>query len=209
MGSLDTGQGTAGSPTREHLSGRHGDARFTANIAPQIPLLMSVARGYVYNPRDAEDLVQETLLKAYKGFHSLRDSSNTKSWLLQILRRTWIDHYRANQRRPLEVLSGNFTDPVVCDGISYATQVSPSAETDVLSAKLGEDLSCAFRSLTESLSIAVYYADVEGLSYDEIASILNIPVGTVMSRIHRGRKRLREQLADSPMKVRKGRPMPA
>lgn len=183
-------------PFPEVLTKPTMDARFVGDVSPFIHLLERAARRYTRDSRDAEDLVQETLLKAYRGIRSFRQGSNMKAWLFQILKRTWIDEYRAARRRPSEVLTEQFSDSGFFGG-RYPTHVSPSAETDLLDANLKELVHHAFRGLAEPLRLVVYYADVEGRSCSEIAGILNIPMGTVMSRRYRGRQWLRARLSDT------------
>jgi len=154
-------------------------------------VLACSARRHASSPRDAEDLFQETLIKAYLGFPAFGEGSNIKAWLFQIMKRTAIDVYRAAQRRPAEVLTGQIGDSF---GVLHASGVSPSAEIEMLDARLDDDLREALCSLTEPLRIVVYYAALEGRTYGDIATILDLPVGTVTSRIHRARQRLRAQL---------------
>lgn len=191
-----TGMATKSTPVGSSTEGpaeAEITARFIDDVSPYLQVLAGVARRYARNPRDAEDLVQETLLKAYMSFHSFREGTNLKAWLFQIMRRTWIDAHRAAQRRPVEVLTEQFTDSVFVSG--HSALVSASAETELLRANLGEGVRQALFGLAEPLRIVIFYADIEGRTYRDIATLLNIPLGTVMSRIHRGRQRLRAQLS--------------
>ena len=197
MSSADTRSAVAdpsvsGAPSKHQI-----DARFVGDVSPFMHSLACAARRYVHNPRDAEDLVQETLLKAYIAFHSFRAGSNMKAWLFQIMQRTWIDDYRATRRRPQEVLTERFTDSFLFRRAGYVPHASYSADTDMLEAELGEELREALRSLAEPLRLVVYYADVEGRTHSDIAVILDIPSGTVTSRIYRARRRLRAQLTEA------------
>lgn len=149
------------------------------------------------NPRDAEDLVQETLLKAYLGFASFREGSNIKAWLFQIMKRTAIDVYRSSQRRPTEVFSGQIAEPSAFFGTWHPSRLGASAEIEMIDGTIGDELYSALRELTEPLRIVMYYAAIEGRTYTDIGRILGLPIGTVMSRIHRARKRLRVQLAEA------------
>ncbi|MET0474473.1 MAG: sigma-70 family RNA polymerase sigma factor [Mycobacterium sp.] len=142
---------------------------------------------------DAEDLVQETILKAFVSYGSFHEGSNLKAWLYRIMVNTWVDSYRTAQRRPSEQLSGDMTDEQLTAGGIRAPRARQSAEVEVLSA-LPDAAVLALRDLPDDLRDAVFYADVEGYRNTEIATILNIPVGTVGSRLHRGRKTLREVL---------------
>lgn len=173
------------------------DARFVENVSPHLNLLACSASRHASNPRDAEDLFQETLLKAYVGFASFREGSNIKAWLFQIMKRTAIDVYRAAQRRPTELLAGQTAESFAFGGMRNPSRAMPSAEIEMFDATIGDELRQAICDLTEPLRIVVYYAAIEGRTYSDIATILGVPTGTVMSRIHRARERLRAQLADA------------
>jgi RNA polymerase sigma factor (sigma-70 family) len=165
------------------MSGSDADlaTRFAREVEPLFDVLMRGARRLTRSNADAEDLLQDTLLHAYKGFHTFQQNSNIKAWLFRILYNRWVSTYRSKQSRPLEVLTDEITerDPAV------------SAETEVLDALPDNDIKAAMDALPEGFRAAVYYADVQGYTYAETAAILNIPHGTVMSRASRGRKRLR------------------
>jgi RNA polymerase sigma-70 factor (ECF subfamily) len=168
-------------------------ARFESEVQPLIRSLHRGARRLTPNAADAEDLVQDTLMYAYIGFRTFRPGTNLQAWLFRILKNQSINTYRMKQRRPDELLAGDFTDPV-----SRATTGDAgwhSAEHEALQAFPDTDITAALAQLSDGLRAAVYYADVEGLPYREIAEILNVPLGTVMSRVHRGRSQLRESLA--------------
>lgn len=171
-------------------------ARFERDALPLLDQLYGVARKYARSAADAEDLVQETMLKAYASFHTFEDGTNIRAWLFRILTNTWINSYRAAQRRPDEVLADTVTDAQLAAVAARSTVELASAELAALEA-LGDDEVChAVQSLPEFQRIVLYYADVVGFRYKEIAEILQIPVGTVMSRLHRGRRELRGLLAE-------------
>src|SRR5882757_2479354 len=164
-------------------------ALFIRDVLPLVDQLYRAALRYTRIPTDAEDLVQETMAKAYAGFHSFRAGTNLRAWLFRILTNTWISSYRTAQRRPDEVLAADVTDV----RLSAAT---PSAELAALEAMVDEDVRDALQALPEAQRLVVYYADVEGFRYKEIAAIMDMPLGTVMSRLHRGRKNLRALLIE-------------
>jgi RNA polymerase sigma-70 factor (ECF subfamily) len=165
-------------------------ARFVEDVLPLVDQLYSAARRYTRSNADAEDLVQETIVKAYAGFHRFTAGTNVRAWLFRILTNTWISSYRTAQRRPDEVLAGDVTEV-------WPTAVkNPSAELAVLETMGDDDVRDALQALPEVQRLVVYYADVEGFRYKEIAAILDMPLGTVMSRLHRGRKNLRALLID-------------
>ena len=164
-------------------------ALFTRDALPLVDQLYRAALRYTYTPADAEDLVQETMAKAYAGFHSFTAGSNLRAWLFRIMTNTWISSYRTAQRRPDEMLTADLTDV----RLSAAT---PSAELAALDAMGDDEVRDALQALPEGQRLVVYYADVEGFRYKEIAAILDMPLGTVMSRLHRGRKYLRALLID-------------
>jgi len=165
------------------MSGSDADlaTRFAREVEPLFDVLMRGARRLTRSNADAEDLLQDTLLHAYMGFHTFQQNSNIKAWLFRILYNRWVSTYRSKQSRPLEVLTDEITerDPAV------------SAEAEVLDALPDNDIKAAMDALPEGFRTAVYCADVQGYTYAETAAILNIPHGTVMSRASRGRKRLR------------------
>ena len=163
-------------------------ARFVRDVLPLVDQLYRAALRYTRRPADAEDLVQETMVKAYAGFHGFSDGTNVRAWLFRILTNTWISSYRSAQRRVDEVLSGDVAE------VWPAGARNPSAELAVLVAMGDEDVRDALQALPEGQRLVVYYADVEGFRYKEIAEILDVPLGTVMSRLHRGRANLRRLL---------------
>ena len=165
-------------------------ARFERDVLPLADQLYRAARRYTHSAADAEDLVQETMVKAYAGFHTFTVGTNIRAWLFRILTNTWITSYRTAQRRPDEVLAADVTD------MRPSASQSQSAELAVLEAMGDEDVRDALQALPEHQRLVVYYADVEGFRYKEIAAIVDTPLGTVMSRLHRGRTNLRTLLVD-------------
>ena len=161
-----------------------------------MPSLYAAALRMTRNPADAEDLVQETYLKAYRGFHGFEQGTNLKAWLYRILTNTYINTYRAKKRRPDESDLEDVEDLYLyrrLGGLEAAT-MGRSAEDQLLDTYTDEEVKAALESLPEQFRMAVLLADVEGFAYKEIAEILDIPIGTVMSRLHRGRKGLQKKL---------------
>jgi RNA polymerase sigma-70 factor (ECF subfamily) len=173
-------------------------ARFADQAMEHMPSLYSAALRMTRNPADAEDLVQETYLKAYRGFGSFEEGTNLKAWLYRILTNTFINRYRAAKRRPDETDLEEVEDFYLyrrLGGLESA-RASRSAEDELLDYFTESEVRDAVESLPEQFRLAVLLADVEGFSYKEIAEILDIPMGTVMSRLHRGRKALQKRLYD-------------
>ena len=168
-------------------------SRFEADALPLLSNLYTAAYRLTRNAADAEDLVQETFLRAYRGFHQFEPGTNLKAWIYRILTNTFINSYRKKQREPQTV-----SDDEVEDWYLYSKMVEdgaePSAEASVLESLPDEDVQEALSSLPEPFRIAVLLADVEGFSYKEIAEITEVPIGTVMSRLHRGRRALEKRL---------------
>ena len=157
--------------------------------------LYSAALRYTKNPEDARDLVQDTYLKAFTSFHQFEEGTNLRAWLYRVLTTTFINSYRKKQRQPL--LSNNeIEDWQVAKAQSHTSDQGKSAEVEALEALPDSDIKRALQELPEEFRMVVYFADVEGFAYKEIAEILGVPAGTVMSRLHRGRKQLREKLTD-------------
>jgi len=169
--------------------------RFERDVVPLLDPLFGGAMRLTGNMPDAEDLLQETMLHAYRGFYGFRDGTNLKAWLFRIMHNTWINQYRKKSRRPVEVSIEKYEDRVPSADALGASAVLRSAEVAVLEKLPNREITEALMSLPEAQRIAVYYADVEGLSYKAIAEIMGSSVGTVMSRLHRGRQRLRVALA--------------
>ncbi|WP_441963780.1 sigma-70 family RNA polymerase sigma factor [Mycolicibacterium houstonense] len=172
-------------------------ARFERDALPLVDQLYAVARRYTRNALDAEDLVQETMLKAYSSFHTYQDGTNIRAWLFRILSNTWINSYRTAQRRPQEVFAEALTDSQLAEVAQRYPLGVASAELAALESMGDEEVRRAMRALPEPQGIVVYYADVMGFRYKEIAEIVNVPVGTVMSRLHRGRRNLRALLVNA------------
>jgi RNA polymerase sigma-70 factor (ECF subfamily) len=163
--------------------------------------LYSAALRMTRNPADAEDLVQETYLKAYRAFGSFREGTNLKAWLYRILTNTFINSYRARKRRPEQTDIDDVEDLYLYRRLGglEAVNAGRSPEEEVLEHFTEAEVKDAVEALPEQFRIAVLLADVEGFSYKEIAEILDIPIGTVMSRLHRGRKALQKTLHDFGM----------
>lgn len=175
-----------------------GDPRdgFAEQALPMLDQLHRAAWRYTRNHADAEDLVQETMLKAYRSFGQFSRGTNIRAWLFCVMTTTWINRYRSMQRRPTEVLTGHLADLEFNPAVRQSSVASPSAELAALEA-LGDDrLRAALDALPEGQRTAILYVDVEGFRYAEVAVLLDIPVGTVMSRLHRGRRTLRRLLVD-------------
>ncbi len=168
--------------------------RFEREVLPLLPNLYGAALRLTRNPQDAEDLVQEAYLRAYRGFAGFREGTNLRAWMYRILTNTFINSYRKKQREPVTVaVTDDTSDWYLYDRIG-SSGAEPSAEAEVLDRIPDEDVQRALEELPEVFRMAVLLADVEGFSYKEIAEILDIPIGTVMSRLHRGRKALQRAL---------------
>ena len=167
--------------------------RFERDVLPLMPNLYTAALRLTRNPADAEDLVQETYLRAYRGFGGFKEGTNLKAWMYRILTNTFINSYRKKQREPVTVPGDDLEDWYLYDRLASGS-VEASAETTVLGSLPDEDVRAALDALPEGFRMAVWLADVEGFSYKEIAEILDIPIGTVMSRLHRGRRALEKAL---------------
>jgi len=170
-------------------------ARFERDAIPLLDQLYGGARRMTRNPADAEDLVQNTMLKAYTGFRSFRQGTHLQAWLFRIMHNTWISDYHKTRRRPIEQLSGQLTDwPQCADWQRFLG--CRAAEVEALEALPDSEIVEALHALPHSLRMTVYYAYVCGYPYKEVAEIMGIPIGTVMSRLHRARRRLRMLLSD-------------
>jgi RNA polymerase sigma-70 factor (ECF subfamily) len=172
--------------------------RFAEQAMEFMPSLYSAALRMTRNPADAEDLVQETYLKAYRGFGGFEQGTNLKAWLYRILTNTYINRYRQQKRRPDESDLDDVEDFYLyrrLGGLEEA-RASRSAEDELMDFFTETEVKDAVEALPEQFRLAVLLADVEGFSYKEIAEILDIPIGTVMSRLHRGRKALQKALYD-------------
>jgi len=171
-------------------------ATFVEQAMELMPSLYAAAMRMTRNPADAEDLVQETYLKAYRGFGGFQEGTNLKAWLYRILTNTFINQYRARKRRPEESELDEVEDLYLYRRLGglEAAQAGRSAEDELMDYFTDHEVKEAIESLPEQFRLAVLLADVEGFAYKEIAEILDIPIGTVMSRLHRGRKALQKKL---------------
>lgn len=185
-----TGGAVGGTLARAELN-----ARFERDALPFLDALYSAALRMTKNPENAEDLVQETYAKAFSSFHQFSEGTNLRAWLYRILTTTFINIYRKEQRRPL-ISDGEIEEWQIAEAATHTSDQGKSAEVEALEQLPDSDIKNALQELPEEFRLAVYFADVEGFSYKEVAEILNIPTGTVMSRLHRGRKLLRESLTD-------------
>ena len=188
-------------------------ARFERDALPHLDALYSAALKLTRSPAEAEDLVQDTFLKAFASFHQYSDGTNLRAWLYRIMTNTFINSYRKKQREPQQSNTDDVEDWQMARAEGHTSGGLRSAEAEALDRLADSDVTQALAALPEDFRMAVYYADVEGFAYKEIAEIMGTPVGTVMSRLHRGRKLLRSMLADYaadrgllPSEAKGGRP---
>jgi RNA polymerase sigma-70 factor (ECF subfamily) len=170
------------------------DERFEQDVVPFMSQLYPAALRMTRNHSDAEDLVQETFAKAYAAFHQFKPGTNLRAWLHRILANTFINTYRKKRREPIQDLGAEFSDDWQTGNDPLAPPAR-SAETEALERLADSDVLQALRDLPEEFRVAIYLADIEGYPYKQIAEMMGTPIGTVMSRLHRGRARLRAQLA--------------
>jgi RNA polymerase sigma-70 factor (ECF subfamily) len=172
------------------------NAEFTTEAMQYAQSLYSTALRMTRNQSDAEDLVQETYLKAFRSYGSFETGTNLKAWLFRILTNTFINTYRAKQRRPQESDLGSVEDLFLYKRLPSLAGLSESAEEQLLDLFPAAEVREAIENLPETFLLPMLLNDVEGFSYKEVAEILDIPIGTVMSRLHRGRKTMQEALYD-------------
>jgi RNA polymerase sigma-70 factor (ECF subfamily) len=170
------------------------DERFEQDVIPFMGQLYPAALRMTRNPADAEDLVQETFAKAYAAFHQFQPGTNLRAWLHRILSNTFINSYRKKRREPIQDLGIEFQEDWQV-GSDPLAPPARSAEAEALERLADSDILQALRKLPEEFRVAIYLADIEGYPYREIAQMMGTPIGTVMSRLHRGRAKLRQQLA--------------
>jgi len=180
---------------REKESAAERKKRFERDALQYMNQLYAAAMRYTKNSEDAQDLVQDTYAKAYTSFHQFEPGTNLKAWLYRVLTTTFINTYRKDQRRP-QTSDSELEDWQIAEASSHTSDQGKSTEDVVLENLPDSDIKNALAEIPEEFRMAVFLADVEGFSYKEIAEIVGVPAGTVMSRLHRGRKQLREKLTD-------------
>jgi len=181
-------------------------ARFEREVVPLHEVLFQHALRMCHNHADAEDLVQDTMVKAYSSFHSFVSDTNLKAWLYRIQTNTYIDGYRRKLRQPIQCSTNGITEQELAAHARRTSTGPVSAEDEALAALPDTEIMAAMQSLPDQFRAAVYYADVEGFRYQEIADIMGTSHGTVKSRLARGRQHLRRGLADAAHAGSRGRP---
>ena len=171
-------------------------ARFERDVIPLRAPLFRRAMRLTRNRADAENLLQDTMLSAYVGFHSFRENTNLNAWLHRILTNNYVNICRRQQRRPVVYSSAEITDHLLAANAAHSSTGLRSAEDEALDRLSDTEIQSAMKALPEQFRMAIYYADIQDLKYRDIAEIMHIPKGTVMSRLHRGRRQLRRLLGD-------------
>jgi RNA polymerase sigma-70 factor, ECF subfamily len=189
------GEGAADAEAPTELEPEDLHSLFEEQALPYMDQLYAAAMRMTRNPADAADLVQETFVKAYAAFRQFKQGTNLKAWLYRIQTNTFINSYRKKQRDPYQGTIDELEDWQLGNAVSATATTSRSAEAEAIDHLPDSAVKDALQSIPEDFRLAVYFADVEGFSYQEIADIMKTPVGTVMSRLHRGRRMLRELLA--------------
>ncbi|MBB6174057.1 RNA polymerase sigma-70 factor (ECF subfamily) [Nocardiopsis mwathae] len=187
---LERGAATAEAPDT------HEELDFVAAVTPYADQLYPTALRMTRNAADAEDLVQETFTKAFANFHQFKAGTNLRAWLYRILTNTFINGYRKKQREPRQDSTDEIKDWQLAAADAHASTGSRSAEMEVLDHLPDSDIRVALAELPEEFRMVVYLIDIEGYSYKEVAARMGTPLGTVMSRLHRARRQLREMLTD-------------
>ncbi|WP_036461565.1 sigma-70 family RNA polymerase sigma factor [Mycobacterium sp. 141] len=179
-------------------------ARFVAEALPHLDQIRRGAYRLTTSKYDAEDLVQETLLKAYSGFHTYQPDTNMRAWLFRIMQNTWTSAYHARQRRPNELLCEGLSDWQLLDERIFTPVGLRAAEIEAMTTSYDDEIIRALKAIPLQNRMAVYFADIEGYQYREIAAMMGTPVGTVMSRLARGRSRLRALLSECRRRTQGG-----
>ena len=182
----------------EHTSRR--EALFEQELLPHADALYNFAYHLTYSDADADDLVQETFMKAYRSIDSYHQGTNAKAWLFKILKNAFINEYRRKSKLPDTV---NYEDYLAVDDNDEdtVTHALVDIKEDVFAGMMGDEVSGALNSLPDDFRTVILLCDMEGFSYEEIAKIVDIPIGTVRSRLHRARNMLKDKLKDYASKM--------